>query len=301
MTDRVLDLSAEPARLSVRMGLLVLERKDQPEVTMPFEDLAVLVVSHRRVSYTHSVLMELSRHNCIFVACDERHMPVGMMLPIEGHNLQQERFAKQAEAALPVKKRLWQQIVRAKVQAQGKLLHALHGDDLGLRAMTERVKSGDPDNVEGQAARKYWGALFGDRAFRRNRDGEDENCMLNYGYAVLRAMVSRGICAAGLHPSLGLHHHNRYDGFCLADDLMEPFRPVVDSVVAVWVATRRSEGVKTFFPLEKDAKGAILNALGGRVVLGGEERTVFDVAHQVAVSLVKVFMGEGKTLVLPEL
>ena len=140
---------------------------------------------------------------------------------------------------MPVCKRLWRQIVRAKIKAQAALLVELRGTDFGLGALVLRVRSGDPSNVEARAARRYWPHVFADLDFRRHRENEDQNILLNYGYAVLRAIIARAICAAGLHPSLGIHHHNRYNAFCLADDLMEPFRPAVDHAVAEYMAHAR--------------------------------------------------------------
>ena len=162
--------------------------------------------------------------------------------------------------------------------------------------MAARVKSGDPGNLEGQAARRYWPALFDNPGFRRNPDLPDQNKNLNYGYAVLRAIVARAICAAGLHPSLGIHHHNRYDAFALADDLMEPFRPIVDRAVVAWL---RENG-----PLEEltpKAKAALIQPLMGRFTVKGEERSLFDIAARTAVSLTKLFAGTAKTLALPQL
>jgi len=295
MTDRILDLSESAARLSVRDGLLVVARDGQDPATIPLAEVAVLVVSHPQVSYTHAVLASLVAQGGAFVTCDPRHLPVGMLLPVDAHYVQAERFALQARASLPVRKRLWREIVRAKVRHQGRLLADLYGHDHGLNALAMETKSGDPANVEAQASRRYWPALFADPAWRRDRDAEDGNRLLNYGYAILRAAVARAICAAGLHPSLGLHHHNRYDSFCLADDLMEPLRPIVDRAV---VAIVRAAG--TDAPLDRRTKAAILQAVTGRAEIQGESRTLFEVASIMASSVVAVFEKRGKHLVLPE-
>jgi len=262
---------------------------------VPLRELAVLVVSNPRVSYTHAVLSALMAAGGTFITCDHRHMPAGMMLPLHGHSIQAERFARQAAASLPTKKRLWQQIVRAKITAQGNLLKQLRGHDHGLLPLARQVRSGDPPNVEARASRIYWPALFRDRAFQRDPDSGGANSRLNYGYAVLRAIVPRAICAAGLHPSLGIHHHNRYDAFCLADDLMEPFRPLVDRGVAL-----RAQQEAPDEPLGPDAKAEILDGLTGRLLLDGEERTPFDVAARCAASLAAVFEGKARSLILPE-
>jgi len=296
MTERIIDLSTSPARLRVRLEQLVIEPRDRDTVTVPLDELAVLVVSHRRVILTHAVLAGIASHGGTFIACDEKCMPAGMMLPLAQHHLQAERFQQQASAALPTKKRVWQQIVRAKVRAQGRALAEFHQDDYGLDGLAKKVRSGDPDNIEGQASRRYWPVVFGDRGFRRERDAEDQNRLLNYGYMVLRAQVSRAICAAGLHPSLGVHHHNRYDAFCLSDDLMEPFRPMVDRAVVHLVY---GKGPKT--PLDKEAKAGLIGALTARLRINDESRTLFDVLTRTAASLAAIFAGQGKRLALPEL
>ncbi|MFH0937841.1 MAG: type II CRISPR-associated endonuclease Cas1 [Planctomycetota bacterium] len=180
---------------------------------------------------------------------------------------------------------------------------ALQNEDLAgsipalqdLLDLREQVHSGDPQNIEAQAARRYWLALFGEN-FRRDRDADDQNRLLNYGYAILRATVARAICAAGLHPSLGLHHHNRYDTFCLASDLMEPFRPLVDNVVVQYIRQHGSNA-----PLDKAAKAALLAPITARYTADGESRTLFDLLARVASSLTDVYMEEGKELYLPEL
>jgi CRISPR-associated protein Cas1 len=221
------------------------------------------------------------------------------MLPLVMHSLQTERFAAQAGLALPVRKRLWQQIARAKILAQSRLLEQRTGVDLGLAGLASQVRSGDPANLEARAARIYWQKVFGEIEFRRDRELDGLNACLNYGYAVLRAIVARAICGAGLHPSLSLHHHNRYDAFCLADDLMEPFRPVVDRVVA---GLRDERGADV--PLDRDAKKRILEALLGRFESEGESRTLFDWLRRVADSLASAIeAGEASAarLSIPEL
>ena len=295
MTDRILDVGEEPADLRVRLDQLVIERSGQDPVTVPLCDVAVLVVSHPRVRYTHAVLSRLTEAGGAFVACDDRHLPVGMLLPLVAHYVQTERFARQARASLPVRKRLWQQLVRAKIRAQANLLKRLRNNDGGLLALLSRVKSGDPANAEAQASRRYWPRLFDDPDFRRRVDADDHNRHLNYGYAILRALVTRAVCAAGLHPSLGLHHRNRYDSFCLADDLMEPFRPIVDAAVVEWVEEYGNDA-----PLDKAAKRALLEALTKRFSLDGQSRTLFDIVTRTASSLAAVFAGERQKLLLPE-
>lgn len=296
MGDRIIDFSEEPASLSVRIGLLVIERKDKPEITIPFEDIAVIIASHAQVHYTNAVLAGLASACGAFIVCNEKHLPVGMLLPIVGHSTQGERFIKQANASEPTCKQLWKQVIKEKIKNQGKLLQELYGDDQGLIAMAGKVKSGDPENLEGQASRRYWPHIFGEKSFSRDREAEDQNIFLNYGYTVLRAIVARAICGAGLHPSLGIHHHNRYDSYCLADDLMEPFRPIVDKAVVELVNDRGTEA-----PLDKEVKAKIIGALTGRFELEGEQRTLFDIISRTSASLAQVFCGEIDDLILPDL
>ncbi len=294
--DRILDFSEEPASLSMRIGLLVIERKDKPELTIPFSDIAVIMTSHPQVHYSNAVLASLAQAGGAFIVCNEKYLPVGMLLPLVGHSTQAERFAAQANASLPACKQMWKQVIKAKVKAQGMLLKELHGKDMGLVAMAQKVRSGDPDNIEGQASRRYWPAIFGDKSFKRKREADDQNRFLNYGYTVLRAIVARAICAAGLHPSLGIHHHNRYDAFCLADDLMEPFRPIVDRAVVNYVNEKGKDAA-----MDKDAKAALISALTARFELDGDQRTLFDILSRTASSLAGVFEGERTELVLPEI
>jgi CRISPR-associated protein Cas1 len=296
MINHVVDLSERPARLRVRYNQLVIERENEPDASVPLAELAVLIVAHPQVRYTQAVLAGLSAAGGVFVACDEHHLPVGILLPLVGHHLQSERFAAQARAPLPLRKRLWRQIVRAKILAQARLLTLLRRADHGLPTLATQVRSGDPANVEAQASRRYWTALFANAGFRRDRDAEDQNRLLNYGYGVLRAVVARAICAAGLHPSLGLHHHNRYNAFCLADDLMEPFRPLVDRAVV--------RVVEQFGPrveLGPECKRQMLCAVTSKCRVGDEQRTLFDALAQTAASLAGAYLGEQRRLKLPEI
>ena len=263
--------------------------------TVPLEEIAVVVVSHPQVTYTHAVLAGLAAAGGMLIACDSKHLPAAMMLPLVTHSVQTERFAAQAKAPLPTCKRLWQQFVKAKLEAQAQLLEYRGGNDHGIRALIAEVRSGDPENVEARAARLYWRALFGDD-FRRDRDAEDLNRHLNYGYAVLRAITARAVCAAGLHPSLGIHHHNRYDAFCLADDVMEPFRPLVDRVVATLHDRHGSD-----LPLDRDTKRALLTSFLERYEFEEETRSLFDWVSQTASSLASVICEEAEKVYLPRL
>jgi CRISPR-associated protein Cas1 len=296
VNDRILDISERPARLSVRNGLLAIDFGDGEEHALPLVDVAVLIASHPQISYTQAVLAGLAEAGAMFIACNGKHMPAAMLLPLETHSTQTERFMRQAELSLPARKQLWRQIVQAKLRAQADLLRERAGHGHGLENLALKVRSGDPQNLEAQGARIYWKALFGEGDFRRNPEGEGLNPCLNYGYAVLRAITARALCGAGLHPSLGIHHHNRYDAFCLADDLMEPFRPLVDRVAARLRDERGSNP-----PLDQESKRKILEELLGRFTAEGECRTLFDWVSRSASSLRTAIEGQGTKLCFPRI
>lgn len=229
------------------------------------------------------------------VICDDRHLPVGLCLPLTGYHAPARRMTAQANASKPTLKRLWQQIVRAKVAHQAALLRDLRGSDFGLGELAVSVRSGDPDNVEAQAARLYWPALFDSADFLRDPALPDQNRYLNYGYAILRAIVARAICASGLHPGLGIHHHHRNNAYCLADDLMEPFRPAVDrAAVELW----RDAGPDA--PLDRTIKPRLLALVEDRFDLAGERRTLFDCVARLCASVGAAFEGVGDAAALPD-
>jgi len=295
MTDRIIDISEAFAELRVHHQQLVIKVGEGDPVTTPLAELAALVVSNPSVTLSQAVLCGIAEAGGSVVICDRKFLPVAMLLPLQAHGTQAERFARQAQAPLPMRKRLWQQIVQAKIRAQGRLLARLHGEDGGLGAMAARVRSGDPDNLESQASRRYWPLLFADPHFRRGSPGPDQNAYLNYGYAVLRALVARALCGAGLHPSFSLQHHNRYDAFRLADDLMEPLRPLVDAAVYEWIQNHdRTQ------PLDKESKAWLIGALLERREAAGESRTLFDLVARYASSLARCLLGEAGCLEMPE-
>lgn len=294
MINHVIDLTTRPARLSVRNRQLLIEGA-KGEITMcPLAEIAVLVTAHPQITVTQAVLAGLSEAGGVCVVCDAKSRPVATMLPLVNHHLQTERLRAQASASLPTKKRLWQQVVRNKIASQAQVLRELHSQDFGLSRLAAQVKSGDRSNVEAVASRRYWRHLFG-TAFRRNPDADDHNRFLNYGYAILRAVVSRAITAVGLHPSLGLHHHNRYNPFCLADDLMEPFRPRIDRRVVQIVGTWSPQS-----ELTPEIKLQLLAFLEERYFFEGQSRTVFDVSTRIASSLADVFLRKQKVMALPD-
>jgi CRISPR-associated protein Cas1 len=274
--------------------LVVVSPIDESEKTAPFDDIGALVLGTSHVSLTGDVLSVLAEAGGCAVVAGGNGLPVMLALPTSRHSLHGERADIQVGAALPLKKRLWQRIVKSKVKAQAALLRKIHGDDSGLDEMATRVASGDTSNIEARAARVYWGRIFAPHVFHRSPEGEPPNHLLNYGYAVLRAMTARAICSAGLVPVIGLHHCNRYDAFRLADDLMEPFRPMVDQAV---FGITQDRGMAT--DLDKTAKSQLISPLLRRYTLEAESRTLFDVLSLLVASLVAVMDGKQTDICLP--
>ena len=265
-------------------------------MTRPVEDLGMVIVDDVRATYTQSVFLELLEAGATVLVSGRNHLPTGLMLPLDAHHVQTERHRAQVAAKEPVKKRVWQAIIRTKIAQQAAVLTHFTGRDAGLAHMVGRVRSGDPDNLEAQAAQRYWPRLFG-AVFRRDRDADGVNTLLNYGYAVIRAAVARAIVAAGLIPSLGVHHRNRSNPFCLADDLFEPYRPYVD-----WrVKLLTGNGTSPAPDLSQQETRAALLSLFNETVRVDERRMPLLYAIQAgAVSLCRALTGGGRTLALPE-
>lgn len=286
MTNRIIDLSNLPAHLSAKGGLLEISLDKERSFSYSFDDLAAVVVSHPQVSFSQAALARLAGAGAVVVICNDKHMPVAMTMPIESHWYQAERFVRQAALAIPRKKRLWQKIVRAKISNQAALLVATNGSDSGLAELAKRVGSGDPANVEARAAKLYWPRLFNDKHFYRSNDEDPRNALLNYGYALLRATLARSICASGLHPSFGLHHANKLNAFPLADDLMEPYRPIVDARVVQICA---DESIP--MDMSSPTKQALLAVLAARYRSEGEIRTLHDISARCAQSLAAAILN----------
>jgi len=296
MIKRIIEISQAKTYLSVKYGQLLIKQEGEQVSSTPCEDIGVLLVDHQGVTYTHSVFMELLRCGAAIVLCGGDHHPSGMLLPIESNSVQTERFRQQIEAKEPVKKRLWKQIVRAKIKHQAKVVGKDSDVYKSLMALRDRVRSGDPDNIEAQASRKFWPVYLQDVTFRRDISGSPPNNMLNYGYMVMRAAVARALCSAGLLPSLGIHHRNRYNAFCLADDLLEPFRGFVESKVRdiYW-------DIGSIDELEQSTKAKLLEILYEEVNIAGFKGPLMVGLHRTMASLQRCFEGEQKFIDLPEL
>lgn len=299
-----------PAYLSLRNAQLVIKlpevensaslpesMKRQSEVTKPIEDLGVVVLDNKQITITSGVIEALLENNCALITCDSKSMPVGLMLPLYGNTTQNERFRKQLDASLPLRKQLWQQTVQAKIRIQAAVLAACtNGETKCMIAWAGDVRSGDPDNLEARAAAYYWKNLFAEvPGFVRDREGIPPNNLLNYGYAILRAVVARSLVISGLLPTLGIHHHNRYNAYCLADDIMEPYRPYVDELVYGLFKQYGNE-----VALTKEVKFSLLSIPTLEVRLGGRRSPLMVAVGQSTASLYKCFSGELRRILYPE-
>ena len=300
MIKRTLEISRQPAHLSVRLGQLLLKTDGNLLASIPCEDLGVIVVDQPSTTYSHAALTELARQDAILVLCGSDHLPCGMLLPLSDHNLVVLRLRLQMDVARPVKKRLWQQLIRAKILAQAANLDPESSTTRQLRAMAADVRSGDPTNREAVAAKKYWASWLMEapesvaesNGFRRDPTLDGLNSLLNYGYAIVRACLARAITAAGLHPAIGIHHSNRSNAFCLADDLIEPLRPLVDARVRQLAFAGETE-------LTQSVKAELLSLLTEEVQTGKEMGPLSVAVHRYVMSLVRVLEKQSQEILVP--
>lgn len=297
-----------PMYLSLRNAQLVLRKPDadkleesfkqDAERTIPIEDIGVVVLDNRRITITTGAMEALLGNNCAIITCDSTNLPVGLMLPLSGNTTQSERFRNQIDASLPLKKQLWQQTIRQKILNQATVLNKNTGAIVkNMQVWANEVKSGDPDNLEARAAAYYWRNLFPTLPnFVRGREGDPPNNLLNYGYAILRACVARGLVGSGLLPTLGIHHHNRYNAYCLADDIMEPYRPFVDDLVINII-----QKYPDYSELTQSIKTALLMIPSLDVMLDGKRSPLMIAVGQTTASLAKCFNGELRKIAYPEL
>ena len=294
MIGRIVEVADDRRHLSLSRGFLVVqdtegERKELGQV--PLDDITAVIANAHGLSYTNNLLVALAQRGAPFVLCAANHNAVGMLLPVDGNYQQAKRYDAQIAAAKPTHKRLWAEVVRAKLQQQAAALEAAGAPTPPLTALVSKVRSGDPDNIEAQGARRYWTLLFGE-GFRRDQDGGGINGLLNYGYTVLRACTARAIVAAGLHPTLGIHHSNEGNAMRLVDDLMEPFRPVID--LKVWLLARNNERQVT-----PETKRALVRTLYDDMETSSGATPVMACAQRLATSLAQVYLGEREKLDLP--
>lgn len=271
--------------------------KQSSEITKPIEDIGIIVLDNNRITITSGVLEAMLENNCAIITCDNRSMPIGLLLPLYGNTTQNERFRQQLDASLPLKKQLWQQTVKVKIENQAAVLKNCIGEEIRcMKVWAADVKSGDSDNLEARAAAYYWKNLFKIEGFTRDREGIPPNNLLNYGYAILRAIVARGLVVSGLLPTLGIHHHNRYNAYCLADDIMEPYRPYVDKLVSDIVKSGLDYEILT-----KELKARLLTIPTLEVIISGKRSPLMVAVGQTTASLFKCFSGELRKISYPEM
>lgn len=271
--------------------------RKEATATIPIEDIGVVVLDNHQVTITQGLLSALLENNVAVVACDDSHHPEGMFLPLDVNTVQHERFKAQFEASVPLQKQLWQQTVEAKIRNQAAMLAIAGGDEGQLLALSRMVRSGDPDNLEARASYHYWGNLFPEELnFRRKRDGDPPNNLLNYGYAILRALMARSLVGSGLLPVRGIHHSNKYNAYCLADDIMEPFRPYVDRIVFDLVV-KKTEMAE----LDTGLKKELLGVCSVDVVIDGERSPLMVGMQRTTASLVRCFEGDARKILYPQM
>lgn len=295
-------LSVRHSQLEIRLPEVEKSKSLDPTIKssavkqIPIEDIGVVVLDNKQITITHGALGALLDNNVAVITCDDNRMPIGLMLPLAGNTTQSERFRHQIEASLPLKKQLWQQTIQAKIANQSAVLQSSRGVECGnMEAWVKQVKSGDSDNLEGRAAAYYWQNLFnGVKSFHRDKEGVPPNNLLNYGYAILRAIVARSLVGSGLLPTLGIHHHNRYNAYCLADDIMEPYRPYVDKLVVEIV----DSGID-ISQLNTEIKSKLLTIPVMDVIINGRRSPLMIGVGITTASLYKCYNGEIRKIAYP--
>lgn len=271
--------------------------KKEAQATIPIEDIGVVILDHQQIIISQALMAKLLHNNVAFITCDNTHLPTGLLLNLSGHTLQATRFKSQLKASQPLLKQLWQQTVKAKIKNQASVLQKFGIESGNLMKWSKDVLSGDPDNLEARAATYYWKNIFPQvPGFRREREGLPPNNLLNYAYAILRAVIARSLVGSGLLPTLGIHHHNQYNHYCLADDIMEPYRPFADSLVAnlVQQGEARTE-------LTPSVKKQLLMLPSVDVLMNNERSPLMVAAQHTTASLARCFEGTGKKITYPEL
>lgn len=293
MLKRTLFIS-QPYRLFLKnMQLVVASLDELANRTIPIEDIGYIVLDHPQISFTMKLIEQLNAFNVAVVFCDSKHMPSSMLLSLDSNHIQSEVFRQQINASEPLKKNLWKQTIEAKIQNQALHLKKQGINNIGMRNIAKTVKSGDADNREGFAARLYWKSLVGSD-FYRDRYGPPPNHFLNYGYILLRSAVARALSGSGLLSTLGIHHRNRYNAYCLADDIMEPYRPYVDEI-----AVDMYEKYPDVLILEKEHKAELLKLMAIDVEIGQVKRPLMVALSITTASLVKCFSGETRKITYP--
>jgi CRISP-associated protein Cas1 len=263
--------------------------------SIPIEDIGVIVLDNQQITLSHGLISSLLENNTALITCNNTHLPVGLFLPLESNQIQSEKFQDQISVTEPLKKQLWQQTISAKIFNQGMLLAKRGNRNENMKLWSKKVRSGDPDNYEARAAAYYWKNLFPKEfEFERDRYGLPPNNLLNYGYAILRAIIARGLVSSGLLPTLGIHHHNKYNAYCLADDIMEPYRPYVDDMISTFI-----DDGEDFTELTPSIKKQLLTIPTITININNEESPLMVGTQRTTASLAKCFGGESRKIIYP--
>lgn len=266
------------------------------KATIPLEDIAVMVLDHPQLTLTHALMADLIDRNVALISCDSRHLPSGLMLPLDGNHVQTERFRIQIAASEPLMKNLWAQTVKAKIENQAAMLTRAGMESKQLLALVPQIKTGDPDNTEGRAAAVYWKLVYGGNGFTRDRYGIEPNAHLNYCYAILRAIVARALVSSGMLPTLGIHHRNKYNAYCLADDVMEPYRPFCDELVHSMFSAGEIESEA----IDREQKAKLLSIATCDVLIDGKKSPLMVALSRTTSSLFECFEGSRRKIVYPQ-
>lgn len=283
-----------PAYLSTRNQQMIIERKEEEKISIPIEDIGVVILDHPQITISQVCIARLLENNAALVTCNEKHMPLGLLLNLEGNSIQTKKFKAQIEAGLPLKKQLWRQTIKAKILNQATLLQKRGMVAEILLNLAGKVKSGDAENAEGVAAKYYWQKLMPDDFIRGRYEGGMNN-FLNYGYAILRAVVARSIVGTGLLPALGIFHRNQYNAYCLADDIMEPYRPFIDELIVSHPAFLEKE------ELDMEAKKTLLGIPTLDVVMDGKTSPLMIAVQRTTASLSRCYHAEDSVILYPSL
>lgn len=290
--SRIIEIGNDRRHLALHRGFMIVSADKEEIARVPLDDISAVIANAHGLTYSNNLLVELAKRGALMVLCGANHNPAAFIWSTEGHHMQSARIEAQLTSSLPKSKQLWKQIVQAKILQQAAILEAIGQPAAPVKALAGNVRSGDPENIEAQAARRYWSLIFGSD-FRRDRNIGGINGMLNYGYTVLRATMARCIMAAGLHPSIGLHHSNQFNSMRLADDLMEPFRPFIDLAVFKMVKNNQNE-------INPETKRALAACMEIEVSLETGTTTLKTATQDLASSLGMIFENKSEKLALPK-
>lgn len=263
--------------------------------TVPIEDIGVVILDNKQITITQALMSALLENNCAIITTNDQHLPIGLYMPLDGNHLQNERFREQLDASEPLRKQMWQQTITSKILGQAAILEEQGIENKNMLTWAKSVRSGDVENMEGRAAAYYWRNVFHNPDFVRGQEGAPPNNLLNYGYTIVRAMVARALVGAGLLPTLGIHHHNRYNAYCLADDIMEPYRPFVDQLVIKMI--RKYEDITN---ITTEMKRDLLGLAYQDVIIDGKRSPMQIATITTAKSVYKCFSGEARKIIYPD-